>query len=141
MPTLIDGIKYPTVEHYMVAQKARQFGDEVAFQKVMKAKTAKSAKGVEKSIKDVKEEEWEPRQEEVMRVALRAKFTQHPELRAKLLDTGERPFAYANPRDKYWSIGTSEDTDKAKNPAKWPGKNRLGVLLGELRTTLRGEAA
>jgi ribA/ribD-fused uncharacterized protein len=96
---------------------------------------------VEKSIQNVKEEEWEARQEEVMRTALRAKFTQHPELRAKLLDTGERPFAYANPRDKYWSIGTSEDTDKAKNPAKWPGKNRMGVLLAELRTTLRGETA
>jgi len=46
---------------------------------------------------------------------------------------------YANARDKYWSIGTSEDTDKAKKPEKWPGQNKLGKLLMELRTTLRDE--
>jgi ribA/ribD-fused uncharacterized protein len=139
LPTLIDGVSYPTVEHYMMVQKARQFGDEKAVQKIMKAKSAKSAKGVEKSIEGVKEDEWDARKDDVMRVALRAKFTQHPELRKKLLETGTAVLGYANARDKYWSIGTSEDTEKAKKPAKWSGKNRLGELLSELRETLRGE--
>jgi ribA/ribD-fused uncharacterized protein len=139
LPTLVDGVSYPTVEHYMMVQKARQFGDEKAVQKIMKAKSAKSAKGVEKSIEGVKEDEWDARKDDVMRVALRAKFTQHPELRKKLLETGTAVLGYANARDKYWSIGTSEDTEKAKKPAKWSGKNRLGELLSELRETLRGE--
>lgn len=139
-PMMIDGIKYPTIDHYLLAQKARKFEDQESFIKILRAKTAKGAKGVEKSIQNVKEEEWTPIQDDIMRVGLRAKFTQHKELREKLLESGNRPLAYANARDKYWSIGTSEDTDKAKNPAKWPGKNRLGELLMELREALRGEA-
>ena len=139
LPTLIDGVSYPTVEHYVMVRKARQFGDEKAVQKIMKAKSAKSAKGVEKSIEGAKEEEWDAVKDDVMRVALRAKFTQHPELRKHLLSTGTQTLGYANARDKYWSIGTSEDTDKSKKPSKWPGQNKLGVLLMELRDTLRGE--
>lgn len=135
--TLVDGVSYPTVEHYMAVQKARKFADEKAVQKIMKAKSAKSAKGV--SIEGVKEEEWDAVKDDFMRIILRAKFTQHPELRTQLLETGTVSLGYANARDKYWSIGTSEDTDKAKNPKKWPGKNRIGVILGELRETLRGE--
>ena len=135
--TLVDGVSYPTVEHYMAVQKARKFADEKAVQKIMKAKSAKSAKGV--SIEGVKEDEWDTVKDDFMRTILRAKFTQHPELRTQLLETGTVALGYANARDKYWSIGTSEDTDKAKNPKKWPGKNRIGVLLGELRETLRGE--
>jgi predicted NAD-dependent protein-ADP-ribosyltransferase YbiA (DUF1768 family) len=53
-----------------------------------------------------------------------------------LLDTGTKPLAFADPRDKYWSIGTSDDTSKAKDPSKWSGKNMLGKLLTELRTEL-----
>jgi ribA/ribD-fused uncharacterized protein len=115
------------------------FGDEKAVQKVMKAKTAKNAKGVEKGIQNVKEEEWDAKKDEFMKTALRAKFTQHPELRKQLLETGDLVLGYANARDKYWSIGTSDDTDKAKKPEKWPGQNKLGKLLMELRTTLRDE--
>ena len=137
IPTLVDGVTYPTTEHYLMVQKARMFADEKAVQKVMKAKSAKSAKGV--SIEGAKEDEWDARKDDAMRVILRAKFTQHPELRKQLLETGKSVLGYANARDKYWSIGTSEDTDKAKNPKKWPGKNMVGVLLMELRDTLRGE--
>ena len=139
IPTLVDGVTYPTTEHYLMVQKARMFADEKAVQKVMKAKSAKSAKGV--SIEGAKEEEWDTKKDDAMRVILRAKFTQHPELRKQLLETGKSVLGYANARDKYWSIGTSEDTDKAKNPKKWPGKNMVGVLLMELRETLRGELA
>jgi ribA/ribD-fused uncharacterized protein len=137
IPTLVDGVTYPTTEHYLMVQKARMFADEKAVQKVMKAKSAKSAKGV--SIEGAKEDEWDARKDDAMRVILRAKFTQHPELRKQLLETGKSVLGYANARDKYWSIGTSEDTDKAKNPKKWPGKNMVGVLLMELRETLQGE--
>jgi len=135
--TLVDGVSYPTVEHYMAVQKARKFADEKAVQKIMKTKSAKSAKGV--SIEGVNEEEWDAVKDDFMRIILRAKFTQHPELRTQLLETGSVSLGYANARDKYWSIGTSEDTDKAKKPSKWPGKNRIGVILGELRETLRTE--
>jgi ribA/ribD-fused uncharacterized protein len=90
-----------------------------------------------KKIKNMDEAAWAEKSEEVMRTALKAKFMQHPDVRTKLLSTGERPIGEADPRDKEWSIGTGADTAKAKFPAKWPGKNKVGKLLMELRTELR----
>ena len=88
-------------------------------------------------VKDFKEDEWNEKRDQVMSIALKAKFMQHPELKAKLLSTGDKPIGEANARDKYWSIGTGADTSKAKIPSKWPGKNRLGELLVALRTELK----
>jgi ribA/ribD-fused uncharacterized protein len=133
----IDGVTFPTVEHYLQWSKAKQFGDAEAQAKIMKTASAKSVKSYGDKVKDVKEDEWAEKRDAVMATALKAKFMQHPELKAKLLSTDDRPIGEANARDKYWSIGTGADTSKAKIPSKWPGKNRLGHLLMDLRRELK----
>lgn len=133
----IDGTTFPTVEHYYQWSKARMFGDADIQAKIMKTASAKSVKAYGKKVKEFKEEEWNAKKDEIMKTALDAKFMQHPELAEKLKATGDRPLAEANPRDKYWGIGTSSDTSKAKDPAKWPGKNVMGKLLAEIRTKLK----
>jgi ribA/ribD-fused uncharacterized protein len=133
----IDGLTFASVEHYLQYSKAKQFGDEETAAKIMKTTSGKSVKGFGEKVKNVKEEEWNAKKDALMKIALKAKFTQHPELRKKLVDTGVRPIADADPRDKYWGIGTSFDTSKGKNPAAWPGKNVLGNMLQELRTELK----
>ena len=134
---LIDGINFPTVEHYFQWAKARKFGDAEIQAKILKTASPKTAKTLGKKVKNFKEEEWNETKETVMKTALKAKFTQHPELLTKLRETGDRPLAEADPRSKEWGIGTSADTSKAKDPARWPGKNKLGTLLMNLRTELR----
>jgi ribA/ribD-fused uncharacterized protein len=136
-PIQVDGITFPTVEHYLQWSKAKQFGDAEAQAKIMKTPSPKSVKTYGDKVKGFKEEEWTEKRDQVMKTALKAKFMQHPELKTKLLSTGDRPIGEANARDKYWSIGTGADTSKAKVPSKWPGRNRLGELLMELRTELK----
>ena len=68
-----------------------------------------------------------------MEKAVHAKFTQHPELRKQLLDTGDKPIGEASPRDTYWGIGTSVESEKSKHPTKWRGQNRMGRLLMKIR--------
>ena len=133
----VDGITFPTVEHYFQWSKAKMFGDAEIQSKILKTPSPKSVKAYGRKVKDFKKEEWESKKDEIMKAGLKAKFTQHPELRKKLLDTGTRPLAEANPRDKYWGIGTSSDTSKATDPNKWPGANKMGKLLGELRSELK----
>ena len=133
----VDGITFPTVEHYFQWSKAKMFGDAEIEKKILATASPKSVKSYGKKVKEFKKEEWEAKKDNVMKIALKAKFTQHPELRKKLQETGTRPLAEANPRDKYWGIGTSSDTSKAKDPSKWPGKNVMGKLLAELRTELQ----
>ena len=140
-PFQVDGVTYPTVEHYFQYQKAKTFGDDDMAKKIMKSASAKSAKTYGQKVKDFKEEEWNAKKDEIMKTAVRAKFTQHPELRKKLVETENRPIGEADPRDKYWGIGTGADTSKAKKPDQWPGKNRLGAILMELRESLKTDSA
>jgi ribA/ribD-fused uncharacterized protein len=136
-PIQVDGITFPTVEHYFQWSKAKMFGDAEMEKKILKTASPKSVKTYGEKVKDFKEEEWNAKKDNIMRIAVKAKFTQHPELRKKLQETGTKRLGEANPRDKYWSIGTGADTSKAKDPAKWPGKNVLGKILEEIRTELK----
>jgi ribA/ribD-fused uncharacterized protein len=136
-PLQIDGITFPTVEHYYQWSKAKQFGDAGAQAKILKTPSAKSVKAIGRKVTPFDETQWKDRKDTVMRAALRAKLMQHPEILKTLRDTGDRPLAEADPRSKYWGIWTSSDTSKAKDPARWPGQNRLGKLLEELRTEMK----
>jgi ribA/ribD-fused uncharacterized protein len=136
-PFQVDSITFPTVEHYFQWAKAKQFGDGGIADKILKTPSPKAVKALGKKVKDFVKEEWDKTKDGVMRTAVKAKFVQHPDLKTKLLETGTRPIGEASARDKYWGIGTSADTAKANDPAKWPGKNVLGKILQELRTELK----
>ena len=131
----IDGVRYPTVTHYIVAMKAREIKNDDMYTKIMGTATPKAVKALEKKI-SITAEVWDPKKDEIMAKAVRAKFTQYPELRSKLLETGEKQIGNADAREMYWGIGTSMDTDKARVPSKWRGQNKLGKILMELRKTL-----
>jgi ribA/ribD-fused uncharacterized protein len=61
-----------------------------------------------------------------MREAVRAKFTQHKELRAMLLSTGDAELIEHTANDNYWPDGGDGS-----------GKNMLGKILMEIRAELR----
>lgn len=136
-PVQVEGTNFPTVEHYFQWAKAKQFGDAAAQAKILKTASAKSVKAYGKKVVGFDEDAWDEKRVAVMKAAVKAKFMQHPDLLKKLRETGDRPLAEADPRGKFWGIGTSADTSKAKDPAKWPGKNMLGNILMELRAELK----
>jgi len=138
-PIDMDGEKFPTVEHYFQAMKAKEFKDDEIYNKIIKSKTPKAAKALGAKVKNFITEVWDDKRNEFMSRAVHAKFTQHPELRKELLDTGDKVIGEANPRDTYWGIGTSIESDKSKFPSKWRGKNKLGHMLMELRTRYKQE--
>jgi ribA/ribD-fused uncharacterized protein len=135
----IGGTTYPTVTHYLASIQALTSKNDALNDKILKSPTPKAVKALIKKLAE--NEEWNAKKDEVVRGALRAKFTQHPDLRRKLLDTGKRPIGFADARDVYWGIGTSMDTDKAKSASKWRGLNKLGKALEELRARLEEEAS
>jgi ribA/ribD-fused uncharacterized protein len=61
-----------------------------------------------------------------MREAVRAKFTQHPELLALLLATGDAHLVEHTANDSYWGDGGDGS-----------GNNMLGRILMQLRDGLR----
>ena len=70
--------------------------------------------------------DWEAVKEQVMLEVLRAKFTQHEDLKAVLLGTGDAKLVEHTEKDSYWGDGGDGS-----------GKNRLGLLLMQLREELR----
>lgn len=61
----------------------------------------------------------------VMYEVVYAKMTQHPELRALLLETGTEPIVEGTPKDPYWGRGAAHD-----------GENKLGRILMAIRAAL-----
>ncbi len=73
--------------------------------------------------------DWDGMKEEVMYIAVRAKFTQHDDLKATLLGTGDAKLVEHTANDSYWGDG-----------GDGTGKNRLGHILMRVRAELRAEA-
>lgn len=140
-PIEIEGVKYPTVEHYFQAMKAKEFDDQEVYDKILKAKTPKAAKALGKKVKKFVKEVWDAKKDLIMETGVRAKFVQHPELRKELMATEDKLIGEADPRNTYWGIGTSMDLDKAKSPSKWRGQNKLGKMLMTLRSDFKSESA
>jgi ribA/ribD-fused uncharacterized protein len=132
-PIQIDDRKYPTVEHFFQAEKARSFNDKEILEKILETPSAKAVKALGKKVKNFVKEKWDVDRLDIMKRAVRAKFVQHPELQKQLIETGTKQIGDADARDLYWGIGTSENTEKSKNPEKWKGQNQLGKLLMLLR--------
>ena len=120
------------MENYYQAKKAEKF-DESEVEKIMKAKTTKAVKAIGKKIKNFNQEEWDKVKYGIMQEGIKSKFVQYPELRKQLQETGERKIGYADARNIFWGIGSSESVEKSKHPEKWRGKNMIGHILMELR--------
>ena len=94
------------------------------------APNAKECKRVARGDDDKRprRQDWAEVKDDVMYAALKAKFTQHPQLRETLLGTGDRTLVEHTKIDSYWADGGDGS-----------GKNMLGKLLMKLRDELRSE--
>jgi ribA/ribD-fused uncharacterized protein len=126
-PIKLNGKTWPTSEHYFQAQK---FAGTEYEQEIRLAKSPMIAARLGRSRKEPLRKDWESAKETIMREALRAKFTQHPTLRSLLLSTGDETIVEHTENDNYWGDG-----------GDGTGKNRLGILLMELRKALRAESS
>ncbi len=118
----LDAVRWPSVEHYYQAQK---FAGTAAAERIRRASSPLTARKTGQDRSLVPRADWDASKEEVMRRALRAKFTQHRRLRDRLVATGDAVLVHTSSRDEFWG----QTTDGV-------GANRLGVLLMELRATL-----
>ena len=55
----LHGIKYPTAEHYMMAEKARLFQDEAILEQILATNHPGEAKKLGRLVKGFKQETWE----------------------------------------------------------------------------------
>ena len=136
-PFSVDGIAYPTAEHFMMAEKARLFGDADVEGRVLAAGTPKAAKALGREVQPFDSAKWDgARFDAVVRGNI-AKFSQNPHLQRFLESTGDAVLVEASPVDAIWGIGLAEDDPRARRPVQWRGLNLLGFALMEVRARLR----
>ncbi|WP_339321883.1 NADAR family protein [Paenibacillus sp. FSL W8-0194] len=135
-----DGVSYTSAEHYMMAGKARLFGDEEMLERILAAKHPKQAKDLGRKVRGFDPKVWD---EEGYRIVVRgnlAKFSQNEELGQFLLGTGTRVLVEASPVDRIWGVGLAADDERIENPLLWQGNNLLGFALMDVRDRLRADA-
>ncbi|WP_189132971.1 NADAR family protein [Wenjunlia tyrosinilytica] len=135
-PFEVEGTRYATAEHWMMAGKARLFRDEEALGRVLEAPHPGAAKSEGRSVRGFDEQTWRAHRYELVVRGSEAKFAARPELRAFLLGTAPRVLVEASPVDRIWGIGLAADDERASDPQRWRGLNLLGFALMEARARL-----
>lgn len=126
-PILLDGDRWPTSEHYFQAQK---FLDAEYRGRIRGSRSPMIAARLGRSRKQPLRSDWESVKLETMLRAVRAKFTQHESLRARLLSTGDATIVEHTANDSYWGDGGDGS-----------GSNMLGRILMRVRDELRDGTA
>lgn len=132
----IEGTRYGTAEHWMMAEKARLFGDEQARARILEAATPGEAKAIGREVRDYDDARWSAVRMAIVARGNEAKFGQSAELRPILVASAGRVLVEASPRDRVWGIGMGASNEKSESPRDWRGLNLLGFALMEARARL-----
>lgn len=116
----IDGIVYPTNEHYYQSMKA---ADSRIRDWILSAPNPHCAMIAGRGLR-TKEmvKDWDLKKVTIMYIGLKAKFSQNAILRSKLIATGEATLHEDSPTDMFWGI---------------KGEDKLGQLLRVVREKMK----
>lgn len=119
-----EGENYPSVEH---AYQAAKTHDKTVRKLIREARSPGVAKRLGKNVE--LRPDWEQKKEGIMLGLLVQKFA-HPELKARLRDTGDNVLIEGNTwGDKEWGAVLN-------TKGEWEGNNKLGKLLMRVREQL-----
>lgn len=122
-PFEIDGVVWPTSEHYF---QARKFAGIPDADEIRRTPTVREAANMGRERHRPLRADWDAVKNDVMRRAVLRKFETHSDIRAILLSTADEQIIENAPRDYYWGCG-----------ADGTGLNMLGNILMEVRAILR----
>lgn len=133
---VVDGVIYSSAEQYMMAEKARTFGDDETLEKILSAKLPMKIKALGREVRGFDGKKWDSVKFEVVVRGNMEKFSQNRELLSFLLGTGDAMLVEASPKDCIWGVGLKESDRDILDPDKWKGENLLGKALMEVRSKL-----
>lgn len=133
---VVDGVTYHTAEQYMMAQKAKLFGDFATYQKIMAATNPREYKSLGRAVTGYDDRKWAANRQAIVTTGNINKFSQNKELRDYLIATKDYVLVEASPYDKIWGVGMSRDNPDIIDPKKWRGQNLLGFSLMAAREAI-----
>ncbi|PPQ92579.1 hypothetical protein CVT25_007271 [Psilocybe cyanescens] len=126
-PVIYNGKKYPTSEHLFQSFKFQQHRPNLAEHIRTCSERPSVAFSEARRFQPEIRPDWKQVNIEKMDETLFHKFTQHADLQAELLATGDAELVEDSDKDAFWGVGADRK-----------GRNELGKCLERLRAKLRG---
>ena len=136
LPFTVNLVEYSCAEQFMMASKARLFGDDSTLSAMLATDDPREHKRLGRQVYHFDHDTWLHERENIAFRGNLAKFSQKENLRLALLHTGERRLAEASPYDNIWGIGLRVSDYRASSPHTWRGSNLFGQTLEHVRNTL-----
>ncbi len=132
----VGGIPYNCAEQYMMAEKARLFGDREVEGEILASASPRDMKALGRKVRNFDAARWDSHRYRAVVEGNIQKFAQNKPLLDFLLATGSKVLVEASPRDCIWGIGLGKENPSAADPARWRGRNLLGFALMDARESL-----
>ena len=113
------GFDWMTSEH---AYHSEKFDDKDLITQLKNTRSAHDAMKLAYANRDKYRKDWDNIKLKIMKEILRAKVKQHPYVKKKLLESGDKELIENSWRDAYWGWGPDKN-----------GENHLGKLWMEIR--------
>ena len=132
----VESQSYPSMEHYYQTERCRAAGRDDLVEQIAATSDCVTVKSIgDSSHSREHTQEWFTKQEAVMKKGLVAKFSQHPDLKDKLMHTGNAVLVECT-SNKFWG-GECKLSSNELRMQTFRGKNKLGKLLMEVRNEMR----
>lgn len=133
---ICDGVKYSSMEQYMMYQKAVLFGDRDIASRIMETEDVAEIKALGRQVSNYNDTIWSGCRQIIIYNGLLEKFRQNEALKTKLLATDESVLAECAVRDRIWGVGLSMKDPDRLDMGKWNGQNLLGFSLMAVRSAV-----
>lgn len=125
-----------STEQAFMWYKAMYFNDKSTAQAILESKDPKEAKVLGRGVSNYDDVKWAAVRVKYMAYVLYLKFSQIPDYKQTLLETGDKILVEASPYDKIWGVGLRENDPLILDEKNWQGLNLLGVALGICREAI-----
>lgn len=136
-PMMVDDRIFPTAEHWMMYNKAKLFGDEIAAHEIMSSDDPCNAKMIGRQVRSFDKGVWESVARDVVYKGNYHKFFGNEKLGKRLIRLSDKIIVESAPWDPIWGIGMSVDNPDVLDSDKWKGTNWLGQVLMKVRGDLK----
>lgn len=132
----VDGIKFTSMEQYMMFKKAVCFRDKEVAQEILETNDVGKIKALGRTVKNYNDHYWNGVRQIVVYKGLMEKFSQNTNLKKMLQETGTSILAECAVNDLIWGVGLSMTDPRVDDPKKWRGQSLLGYALMLVRDSL-----
>ena len=131
------GTRFESVEQFLYYMRALFGRSKATAEKVLECGGDSAALvKISKKQRLLENNSWEEVRQQIMRLGMRQKFLQNPELRKKLLSTGFRLLVEI-PKEGLLDRILPPSEEWVRDPAKWKNRNMTGKALMQVRADLR----